>query len=267
MLHENIVTVIKQYEKLSLQLEETDFVGNKREEIAKRLGLSVQQADRYKAFFKLIPEIQNLFYKQQAGMSSLLKIAPLSFYEQKEIFDILSNALQNNLSLTRDFVIQTIDYYKNGFTSWKDIEPYCKTPIIPSKKNTLPPPPLKTNFDYGEIARLTGDEFEQWFADLLKASGFFYVRVTPHSYDGGKDISALKDGICYIFQCKKTKSVGIKAIQEIWFAKKDSDHVAVVVTNGTFSTWAKTLAQKKGILCWNRKDLIRMCLFASKRTN
>ena len=82
--------------------------------------------------------------------------------------------------------------------------------------------------------------------------------TTQHSYDKGVDVVAQKDSVQYIFQCKNTARVGISALQEIWFAKRDADHVPVVVTRGTISKSAQRIAETRGIQCWDRKKLAQL---------
>ena len=258
-----IMDTLDKYLHISKQLEESDFTGNKRMEIAQRLDISVQQSDRYKAFSKLIPDVQNLIRDYNVGMSSLLKIAPYSASDQRIIYSILLDAQADDFLLTRLFVEHIIDLYQAGKRSWFVLKPYCnsyKKNIKRKKKSTN----SEEKYNFSKMFNCTGREFEYLVADLLKAYGFSAVVVTQHSYDGGKDITAQREDIRYIFQCKKSNQpVGVKALQEIWFAKKPSDQVAVVVTNSRFTRSALEAAQLRGILCWNSKKLCQMAKMTS----
>lgn len=255
--------IYEQYLKVSDQLEKFDFNENKRKEIAKRLNISVQQADRYKAFSRLIPEVQNLVRDYNVGMSSLLKIVPYPAADQRIIYSILLDAQEDGFLLTRSFVEDIIELYQTGKKSWLMLKPYCnsyKKRVKREKKSTT----SEKKCDFSKVFNYTGSGFEYWVADLLKAYGFSSVFVTQHSYDGGKDITAQREDIRYIFQCKKSNHpIGVKALQEIRFAKKPSDQVAVVVTNSRFTRSALEAAQVRGILCWNGKKLCQMAKMTS----
>ena len=105
---------------------------------------------------------------------------------------------------------------------------------------------------------MDGFDFEKYAGKLLKANGFVKVEVTQCSNDFGVDIIAYKDDIKYAIQCKKYSSpVGIKAVQEVIGSKAMNDcHVAVVLTNNTFTKSAVELALKNNVLLWDRDKLV-----------
>ncbi len=111
------------------------------------------------------------------------------------------------------------------------------------------------NFDYME-----GHEFEHFCANLLKENDFENVEVTPGSGDQGVDIIAFKDGVKYGIQCKCYSSdIGNKAVQEAYSGARFYDcHVPVVLTNRYFTSSAKELAKKTGVLLWDRDKLEKM---------
>ena len=102
-----------------------------------------------------------------------------------------------------------------------------------------------------------GIEFEKICEDLLIANDFTNVEVTPASGDYGADVIAYKDDIKYAIQCKMySKSVGVKAIQEVMGSKSIYNcHVAVVLTNNYFTNQAKKLAKQNNVLLWDREKL------------
>lgn len=260
----NFIETSKEYKRIESELKASGFTDNKREEIAKRLGLSVQQADRYKSFSNLIPDVQNLIRDYGSGMSSLLKIGTFSPNEQKNIADILIKASEEGYILTRKFIDHVMSLYNSDIKCWELMAPLCsdfkkekKTAVRSNKKNE--------EFIKSNLNRLSGTDFEKYVAELLKENGFTSVSITQHSYDGGRDIVAQKDGLSYIFQCKKKKmedgkmkTVRINALQEIFYAKGQSDHVAVVVTNSRFAKPTIKSANERGILCWDWKVLKKM---------
>ena len=123
---------------------------------------------------------------------------------------------------------------------------------------------LSGEIDNVEIDKIDTDmdgyDFENCSANLLLNNGFENVEVTQYSGDFGVDIIAFKDDIKYAIQCKKYSSpVGIKAIQEVIGSKAMHDcHVAVVLTNSSFTSSAKELAKKNNVLLWDRNKLKEM---------
>lgn len=102
-------------------LESIDFKGNKREEIAKRLGISVQQADRYKAMNRIILPVWDMVRAEIVGMSSVQPMAKHTEEEQAEIYNIMQEALKTGVSLTRDTVKRIVDGYRDGKRTWGEI--------------------------------------------------------------------------------------------------------------------------------------------------
>jgi hypothetical protein len=101
-------------------LKSINFQGSIREEIAKRLGISVQQADRYNQMNKIIMPVWDLVRDNLVGMSSVLPMAVLKQKEQQNIFEILQKYIsphgedfESGTELTREKVKEIIDNYKN----------------------------------------------------------------------------------------------------------------------------------------------------------
>lgn len=115
-----------------------------------------------------------------------------------------------------------------------------------------------------EVDDMDGREFEEWCADLLISNGFINVRGTPASGDQGVDITAQKDDVKYAFQCKcYTSDLGNTPVQEVFAGKCMYDcHVGVVMSNRHFTSGAKVLAEKTGVLLWDRDKLASMSRFA-----
>ena len=88
------------------------------------------------------------------------------------------------------------------------------------------------------------------------------------SGDQGVDIIAEKDGLRYAIQCKcYASNLGNTPVQEVHAGKGYYNcHVAAVLTNRYFTTGAKELAEKCGVLLWDRAFLAEMMLntFESK---
>ncbi len=120
----------------------------------------------------------------------------------------------------------------------------------------------KANTIIEDIDGMDGHEFEYWCADILRSNGFHNVKVTPGSGDQGIDITAVKDSVKYAVQCKNyTGQLGNTSVQEAHAGKAFySCHVGVVMTNSTFTTGAIALAEKTGVLLWDRDTLRIMML-------
>lgn len=126
---------------------------------------------------------------------------------------------------------------------------------IKNRQNYYDAPIAQKSFDTME-----GHEFEYFCANLLRKSGYENVNVTQGSGDQGIDIIAYREGIKYGIQCKCYSSdIGNKAIQEVFAGKTFYEcHVGVVLTNRYFTKSAVELAQKNGIILWDRDKLISM---------
>lgn len=114
-----------------------------------------------------------------------------------------------------------------------------------------------------------GYAFEEYTANLLKKLNYTNVSVTSSSNDYGIDVLAEKDGIKYAIQCKLySQPVGNKAVQEAFSGKNYYNcHIAVVLTNNTFTENAKKLAQSNGVLLWDKDVLQKMIEETSVKTN
>lgn len=123
-----------------------------------------------------------------------------------------------------------------------EIEPYCSAEDL-------------VELDLYDIDEFSGEEFEEFCAELLQEIGFENVRLTPHSGDQGVDILAEKQGVKYAFQCKNYSSpLGNKPVQEVNAGKSFYKcHVGVVITNSCFTPGAVALAEATGVLLWDRK--------------
>ena len=108
-----------------------------------------------------------------------------------------------------------------------------------------------------DIDGMDGIAFEELTCDILAANGFDIAESTQACGDFGVDVLAEKDGITYAIQCKcYSGPVGIDAVQQIYAGKAYYDcHVAVVLTNQYFTNHAQKLADKIGVVLWDRDTL------------
>lgn len=108
-----------------------------------------------------------------------------------------------------------------------------------------------------ELDNMDGIAFEELACDILIANGFEAAENTQATCDYGVDILASKEGITYAIQCKRyLEPVGIEAVQQVYAGRAYYEcHVAVVLTNQSFTTNAKNLADKLGVVLWDRETL------------
>ena len=107
-----------------------------------------------------------------------------------------------------------------------------------------------------DVETLDPIEFEHYCSDLLEATGWT-SRVTKSSGDQGIDIIASFGNIKAVFQCKKySNPVGNSSVQEILAGKAfEGAHLAVVVTNSTFTPAAKKLANVTNVFLLHHTEL------------
>lgn len=112
----------------------------------------------------------------------------------------------------------------------------------------------------GKVDHMDGHRFEKYCATVLQKNGFVNVSVTPGSGDQGVDVIAEKEGVRYAVQCKcYSSALGNTPVQEVRAGKSMYNcHVGVVMTNNYFTAGAKQLAEKNGILLWDRDKLQQM---------
>lgn len=102
-------------------LESIGFKGSKREEIAKRLGISAQQADRYNNMNKIILPIWDMVRAEIVGISSVQPMAKHTKEEQLVIYNIMQSAVDKGVNLSRDTVKKIVDGFREGKTTWEEI--------------------------------------------------------------------------------------------------------------------------------------------------
>lgn len=254
---------VREYQRLSEKYKREGINVHTREKIANDMGLSVQQADRYKKIYLLISEIQELIFTDQIGMSNVYPIASHNIAEQHEIYGILQSAIRDNYKMSRSCVMQIVSEYRNGKRIWDEIKPKCASYASrQSQKSVCQHKEAKTFTSFesslDSIKKLTGDEFALWFANFLKATGYCNVKVTGASHDEGVDIIVQKDSINYCFQCKNQNRVYLSAFQEVFYGKPDNCNIPVVVTTGSIAKTAMLSGERHGIQSWDGKYLSKL---------
>lgn len=117
-----------------------------------------------------------------------------------------------------------------------------------------PPRPIGST---RRIADMTGEEFEDFVANLFRKMGYI-VKKTSRTQDYGADLILYKDGLKIVVQAKRWKQrVGVKAVQEIASAVKyyNADK-GMVITNNLLTKPAYKLAHCLDIELWNGYQLL-----------
>jgi HJR/Mrr/RecB family endonuclease len=117
----------------------------------------------------------------------------------------------------------------------------------------------KTALQFKNIDNLDGLDFEQYVARLLLANGFHNVSLTE-KYDFGVDIIAEKNGVRWGIQAKRCSSlVKAHAVRQVVTGLKvyGCDQ-AMVITNSTYSSVARRLANANDCVLIDRAELSRL---------
>lgn len=149
----------KRYRMHEQYLKDKGFTGNIREEVAHRLGLSVQQADRYNAMNRVIMPVWDMVRAEQVAMSAVAPLAAHTEEEQKEIVRIMEEAQKKGVTLTRDTVKKIVDGYRDGKKTWAEIDNLPRDSGLPLN-SFIDPEPGQTP-DEGETNR--NDEVNREF--------------------------------------------------------------------------------------------------------
>lgn len=111
----------KRYRLHEQYLKDGNFSGNIRQEVARRLGLSVQQADRYNTMNKVIMDVWDMVRAEEVSMSAVVPLASRPELIQREILVIMREAQKAGNELTRDIVKRIVDGHKDGKRTWAEV--------------------------------------------------------------------------------------------------------------------------------------------------
>lgn len=131
----------KRYKLHEQYLLEMGFEGSVRLEVAKRLGISVQQADRYNAMNKIILPIWDMVRAETLGISSVQAMASHTEEEQNEILAIIQEADRADVMLTRETMKILIDGYRAGKRTWAEIADPEEAREVENKESGSEPEP------------------------------------------------------------------------------------------------------------------------------
>lgn len=109
------------------------------------------------------------------------------------------------------------------------------------------------------VDTMTGLEFEEFVAQVLKDNGYTRVRLTG-KYDYGIDILARKDGIRWGIQVKRNRGqVKVDAVrQAVTGLSVYRCDQAMVITNSHFGRYATVLARANNCILIDRSELYKL---------
>lgn len=115
----------KRYIRFKEVLEEKarigEFKGNIYKEVARNLGLSRAQADRYNAMNRIIVPVWDMVRDEIVGMSNVVNLAPYTPEKQVEIYKIMNECLDSGNKLTRSNMTLIFDKYEKGARTWDEV--------------------------------------------------------------------------------------------------------------------------------------------------
>lgn len=114
--------LVNRYIEHEKYLKDIGFEGNIREKIAERMGISVQQADRYKQLSKCIPEIKQMISSELLGLSTAVYCAPFSEEDQKKLYEIMMDAVKEDVNITRTLMPKIVKLFKDNNDTWDSIK-------------------------------------------------------------------------------------------------------------------------------------------------
>jgi len=108
------------------------------------------------------------------------------------------------------------------------------------------------------VDAMDGIEFERFIADLLPSQGYKHVRLTNY-FDFGCDIVAEKEDVVWGIQVKRhNDKVGRSAVQQaVAGLRPHKCDRAMVITNNSFTSQARSLAASNSCLLVDRQQLMR----------
>lgn len=219
---------------------------------------------------KLVADKKKTDYEQANELASL-KNKLLTRSRQVEINEAANESRRlersnhiEQLSLKNSKLLKRIKELERAMANEMDENSKLKKQIIKleSELGRISQAPQSSNeiIHHKHYDNMSGHEFEQFCAGLLRNNGYSDVEVTSGSGDYGVDILASKGGITYAIQCKcYSSNIGNKAVQEIYSGKDFyKRHIGIILTNQYFTPSAKETAERTGIVLWDREQLEKM---------
>lgn len=99
-------------------LAESGFTGNINAEIARRMGISKSQAERYLALGRVIPQVQDLVRQELVSPSAVVTMATRHEGTQEIIYRVMCEAMEAGVELTRETAKKIIAGVDAGKRTW-----------------------------------------------------------------------------------------------------------------------------------------------------
>lgn len=183
------------YIKWDRYLDMVGFKGNRADKIGKCLGISQKQAEKYKAFTKIIPEFWELVRQRDAAKDGLYQLAPKSQEEQREIYNffLICNKYDSALTVTaeRNMInawglgARTYEEYRNYINAKEETKNEKSADIIKENAES------KRYYDKDYGSWENGDDID--FRHTEKQEEMYRCAEAVCETEGDKDIGFHKD--------------------------------------------------------------------------
>lgn len=206
---------------------------------------------------------QLIFETKQASVSMLQRRLAIGYSRAARLVDTLEKfgVISEFLGSTPRQILVTPQEFESIYRQYINV----LRANLEINSELEPPAPSGPAFD--DIDNMSGSEFEEWCAELLRNNGFENVAISARSGDQGVDILAERSDITYAIQCKcYSHDLGNTPVQEVLTGKTVYHrHIAAVMTNRHFTKGAKEAASATGVLLWDRDKLKTMYDNANKQ--
>lgn len=227
---------VKRYAMHEKYLDKIGFDGDKATEISKRLGMSRANALRYKQMNKVILPVWDMVRMEKVGMSNVLFMATYSEDEQKEIYKILVELLEKDISLNREKCHMVKEQYERKKAGLDEQIPgqenietldggaYMPDDYVYDNQNDnepAEPPMVETVMDETSASKKTGKSKENISPEKVKEEAFFHYLTKVDDYLTSD--YKISDKEAAIKMVKDLKQIIMESIEEIKHIGKSYD--------------------------------------------
>lgn len=186
---------------------------------------------------------------QRSGEIGLSKIIDVRYGRTRVVFESTSRSLVGEFSLADPEWVATV-----------------VTAAVQIERKILHPPGPAAISPSDEIDVMTGEEFEDYVAQVLRGNGW-HIEHTARSGDFGVDLIATSGRVRKAIQCKRlSHPVGISAVQEVVAgAAHYRCNSSMVVSNQDFTRAARDLAYTHNCELIGSDQLLRAPLEPHRR--
>ena len=201
----------------------------------------------------------NLEYKEEQN-----DIRKAIMHQYSVIFECIKNKKNTNNIIDAVAIMNTS--IQSFYEFFNDDNKKLATTII-KKLDSINEFCKTHNIDKHDIDNMSGQNFENYCANLLIAYGFKNIEVTKGSGDQGVDIIGYYNGYKYAIQCKRySKKLGNSPVQEVVAGKNFYNcQNAMVITNNYFTDAAIQLAKANNVELWDRNNLMQVIYYTDSQ--